>query len=570
MLATTSRARSARLLAVIAALLVVLVYRNALDNPFVYDDFHTVRDNLSLRDPIDGRAVVMGNLTRPVVNLSYAFDRAVWGPEPFGFHLTSVLLHMLNVLLLARFSWAAADDWNRGRGRRSAVGPLDPRAMSAITALFFAVHPMMTEAVGYISGRAEVLCAFFFLLAFLAARRWMLGGGASWLGASAVCWVVAVLSKEVAGTLPFVLFAYDRLVLDGPREARRRRWRYGYLPLMLAGVLAAATRLAVLAFVEHPDRLDFTWSFLLVEVDVLRRYLSLLVLPLGQTVFHAVNSPAGGVSGQAIFSLLWMTGAVVLARRYRRSQGLVVAGMAWMLLVLVPSGLLVALDKAEPMSERRIYLASCGFFLAVSALLVPLSSLLVARWAPARWLLRGAFALWLVVLSGLTVVRNTVWSSPVALWTEAMVLAPDIWVPHNMLAEALRSEGAREAALEHYRIAIELRPEEPRPRALLGACLLELGRYDEARDAFETLAALHPGSADAANGLGAWAFLTGDLPAARRHFERARLFDPANRSTDEWLARVAAAESSATSDGPAMPDGQPSAAGSGGAQLGSP
>ena len=82
------------LLAGVAVVLAGLVYVNALHNPFVYDDRRLVVENRSLRSPLDLRGIVLHEVTRPVVNLSYAIDRAIWGPAPFGFHITNVLLHM--------------------------------------------------------------------------------------------------------------------------------------------------------------------------------------------------------------------------------------------------------------------------------------------------------------------------------------------------------------------------------------------------------------------------------------------------------------------------------------------
>ena len=141
-----------------AALLGGVVYLNALHNPFVYDDHHTVVQNPSIASVTDVRAVVLGAVTRPIVNFSYALDRAVWGAGPFGFHVTNVLLHMLNVVLLFQL----ARRFEKGR-------PL----VAFAAAMLLAVHPMMTEAVGYISGRSEVLCATFFMLAIMSGRRWL-------------------------------------------------------------------------------------------------------------------------------------------------------------------------------------------------------------------------------------------------------------------------------------------------------------------------------------------------------------------------------------------------------------
>src|SRR5262245_4028608 len=111
-----------------AALLAGLVYLNALTNPFVYDDYHTVVENPSIRQLSNVRSIVLHSVTRPVVNFSYALDRAVWGPTPYGFHVTSVLLHCLNVVLL----FLVARQLMQG-----IAGP-------ASAAFLFAVHPVMT------------------------------------------------------------------------------------------------------------------------------------------------------------------------------------------------------------------------------------------------------------------------------------------------------------------------------------------------------------------------------------------------------------------------------------------
>src|SRR5439155_5770475 len=133
-------------LSALAALLAGLVYVNALHNPFVYDDAHTVVDNTSIARVTNLRAIVLHDVTRPLVNFSYAIDRAVWGPGPFGFHLTNVVLHMANVVLLFLLARRLAEDRQR---RKPATAP-NPDVVALTAAVLFAVHPMMTEAVGYI------------------------------------------------------------------------------------------------------------------------------------------------------------------------------------------------------------------------------------------------------------------------------------------------------------------------------------------------------------------------------------------------------------------------------------
>src|SRR6187549_1352414 len=86
------------------------VYINSLTNPFVYDDFRLIVENTTLATPGNVQGVVWHDITRPVVNLSYALDAAIWGLRPLGFHITNVLLHALNVLLVFFCARALSQD----------------------------------------------------------------------------------------------------------------------------------------------------------------------------------------------------------------------------------------------------------------------------------------------------------------------------------------------------------------------------------------------------------------------------------------------------------------------------
>ena len=108
-----------------AVLLAGLVYLNALNNPFVYDDYRSILNNRSLTSRASITSVVLENVSRPLVSLSYVIDHAVWGPAPFGYHVTSVLLHMLNVALLFLFT--------RGLALQAAFRhPPQPAALNAL------------------------------------------------------------------------------------------------------------------------------------------------------------------------------------------------------------------------------------------------------------------------------------------------------------------------------------------------------------------------------------------------------------------------------------------------------
>ena len=172
-----------------AVLLAGLLYLNTLNNPFVYDDARSILNNRSLTTRASVTAVVRENVSRPLVSLSYCIDHAIWGPAPFGYHVTNVLLHMLNVALLFLFTRGVAIDRLRDEGMAR-----ERRAVLAagVAATLFAVHPMMTEAVGYISGRSDLLSGTFMLLSFVTVRQW--------LNTDRSLWLMAALAAQQSAT----------------------------------------------------------------------------------------------------------------------------------------------------------------------------------------------------------------------------------------------------------------------------------------------------------------------------------------------------------------------------------
>jgi protein O-mannosyl-transferase len=539
--ASPAASRTARFgwLAALAATFSALVYANALQNPFAYDDFRTVLNNPSIDDVWAVSTIIYREMTRPLVNFSYALDRAIFGGSLIGFHVTSVLLHTLNVVLLFHIARRSVEDQqSRRRAGDPTALPVRATVVAFATAATFGLHPMMTEAVGYISGRSEVLCGAFFLAALLAARRWLLGAGRRWLVLGFALWVGALLSKEIGAIWPLVLLGYDRLVLAGDRELSRRRWRRVLGPLTGLTILAGLARVAVLIWIENPDRSEITWRYALVEIEVIFRYFGLLLSPAEQSIFHQVSEVSWPPAPNVLLGFIWLAVWLGAAWKLARRDGAVSLGMVWFVLLLIPSSVLVLFNLGEPMAEHRVYLAAAGFFLALGTIVGHVWALFDTRTPASRLLLRCALSAWLTVLGGLTVMRNHVWSDPVLLWLDASQKAPDIWVPHVMLGAALQEAGAREEAIVAYRRAIHLRPTEQAPYMRLGLAQAELGKFVDARSTFQTLLTLDPDSAVGHNGLGAVALLEHNPDQARRHYEDALAHHPDDVAARQSLAMM--------------------------------
>ncbi len=505
------------LLPAAAAALAFAVYLNALHNPFVYDDRDTVVANPSLADPSNVRFLLAYSPFRPVVNVSYAIDRRVWGERPFGFHLTNVLLHAIATLLL--YVWLLRVFSDRGFARHAEEAAFAGAAL-------FALHPIQSEAVGYISGRSELMCAVWFLAALVAARAAIVSRSKGLALVAGTCGMAALASKEVAVALPVVLLAYDWLLRPGDDGARRRRLWTVFAPIFAILVAAALYRLTALgpsAVVGGQGSPVFN---VLTQAIVTWRYAALIVWPHGQSIMHGVHRVTSAADPLGLAAVTALALAVAAAWRVRRSAPLVAFGVLWFLIVLAPSSTIVVLR--EGMAEHRVYLASAGLFMAMAGLAVAWTAKLAARGRAIPLGYRAVFAAILAGLFVLTVQRNHVWASPVTLWTEATIRAPGMWEPHYALADSLRDAGDCARAIPEYEAVVQIAPTSRDAHTNLGICLAQTGQVEAAERAFRRTLEIDPSFARGYTNLGALALVTGEPERARDFYRQAIVLDPKN------------------------------------------
>jgi tetratricopeptide (TPR) repeat protein len=171
--------------------------------------------------------------------------------------------------------------------------------------------------------------------------------------------------------------------------------------------------------------------------------------------------------------------------------------MLWFFLLLIPSAVLTVLDQGEPMAEHRVYAASAGLFLAAGAAIGWIAHRLEDARPWVRFMAGTGFAVVVLSLSVQTMLRNEVWASPIALWQESVDLDPQHPRPRLLLGEALQDAGRLDEAAQQYRTAISLRPEDPTGHLKLGAYLAVIGEWPAAREQFLEVLRIDPGNATA-------------------------------------------------------------------------
>ena len=489
--------RPIRLIALLAAGLFVLafaVFANSLGHDLVWDDVPIIRENSFLVSPgawwrCFGRDFGLeiirqpAGYYRPAVFLSIVLNHALGGAAPFGYHLFNVALHGINVVLLFLLLTRLA-------GRR----------MAALGAAMFAVHPVHTESVAFVSGRSDLLCAGFLVLTLLAmvrsfedrrARR------AAWSAASLAAYIAALLSKELAVVLPGFLLAYGLIQ------------RYRLRSLMRLSAPTALMALVYLGFraLFFPMG-GYGHPFGAPEGSVVARAARLVFLYAAQQVFPVIPTlGADALTRRAWVDAVAVVLLVVLLAAARPRRRAAVAAV-WAALFLAPT-LWVNLFKGIELSDRFAYVPSIG----VCALAAMVASRYWDRLPISRFavlLAAVAFALLSTSYSGMW--RNSVsfWKASAtyhprcgrsyynlgnALWQagdrtaavralyQAARLLPDeerrCWA-YSKLADILAESGEDEMAIAACRAAIQLRPERAPVRRLLASLLSDQGKHAEA------------------------------------------------------------------------------------------
>lgn len=414
-------------------------------------------------------------LYRPVTTLSYLLNYAVLGNqrEPAGYHWINLILHTGNVLLL----FAAA----LRLGRQ--VWP------AFFIAAIWAVHPLSTEAVTNIIGRADLLAGGATLGAFLAYLRASDTGGGrrlGWLVVAALATTIGVFSKESAVAILGIVVLYDVTFRWGatPLSRLMAGWLAIVAPLMVLWYQRAvvlATVPAQFPAVDNPIIGAGFWTGRLTAVAVIARYLRLIVWPRHLSADYSYNQIplASGRAGDWIAWIVVLIAAAGTLALFRRKRLMFFAAAA-AFLCFVPASNLVILSGTI-MAERLVYLSSAGV-IACGVMALPARFLNERRKAVA-----AALCIIVVVCAGRTWARNRDWRDDLTLWTATVEASPRSFKAHGALAEALynsdpsRANLARVIAEKELSLAILEDVPDPvqisRPYREAAAYQLEYGEF---------------------------------------------------------------------------------------------
>ena len=599
------------LTALLLAAATLAAYWRAFDCGFVnYDDNAYVYERDEVKGGLTWDHFKWAFTTTETVNwypltwISLQLDANIWGGvgRPFGFHLTNVILHVADTLLLF---WVL----RRMTGRTG---------RSAVVAGLFALHPLHVESVAWVTERKDVLSALFWMLALAAYVWYAERPRRSWRYLLVIAaFTLGLLAKSMLVTLPCVLFLLDFWPLRRyPPQTRRgaedderpdgfRPGRVSWLQLIaekvpLLVLAAASTGMTVYAQAKGGESNPIEAMPLRIENALISyvTYIGKTVWPVGLVIYYPFPSEARGVTlspYEAIMAGLLLLAVTVLAAATARRRPYFLMGWLWFLGTLTPVIGLVQVLGDYSMADRFTYIPLIGLFIA-------------ATWGAADGLARAGVWPWLSAAAAVVVLAAFAagtwqqvgyWHDNDALWKHTLAVNPRNHLAYNNLGHARLMDGGKvwaeirdaqrrgapvpadsyrladakyaEAewyfrmatqcdpsyALSHYSLACTLEEEgkgkeaeaellaagDAEPGNALYQCraasvLVNRGQFREANSRYEDVLRAHPDDFDAHLGLG-WALLqAGDAEGALAQFQAAVRENKDSAQAHEYLARA--------------------------------
>jgi cytochrome c-type biogenesis protein CcmH/NrfG len=560
-----------------------------LGHDFVWDDFEFIVENPLIRNssatPIaDAFLQDFGHTSsrsvgyyRPLVTLSYYADYRIFKGNPLGFHFVNITLNTLTCVAAFFFVWQL-------------FGSV---LFAFVAVLLFAVHPVHTEAVAWVSGRTDVLATFWSMVSLtfyvLARRRSSIG----LLACSLLALMLGLLSKELAVVVPFVIvlleFTPMREGLRSSMRSQRRRKR------CLGRWGAVATSFGVLAIYlvlrhhaigtltsTYPAATTGVGARVALVFSIFGAYVYKALVPFNLSAEFDAHIPRSFADAYVLGGLAAAVGLSCIIWRLRR-RAEAVLGVAFFALGILP--VLNVVPIGEVSAERFLYFPSFGIALILGRIFV---AALRAKYTGLRddgvvhpgsaW--SGSASGILVLVLGVvvagsavrTVIRNADWKNGEALFTKTVAQEPSNARAFASLGAEAERRGDIGAAVGAYRRALELRPDyaivlsslagihvrrgeyeaalgliqkaiasdptDPELLSNLGSIYFETGRYQEAARVFEKAIEIDPGELRAHFNLGLTLVTAGDSAVAREHFEKAATGGPDFNMALYYLALI--------------------------------
>ncbi len=537
--------------AAVLFLLTFVTYLPALKNGFVWDDIYYISNNTLIRSlGLDSVCKMLTSFNaanwHPLTWLSHAIDYAIWGLDPFGHHLTNIIIHGLNSILVFLLTVklilkAKKSDINSsGTGKAFSI-TTHALTVAGITAILFALHPLHVESVAWVAERKDLLCGFFFLSSVLSYLYYTSSGVAGHrqmlYGTCLLMFILSLMSKPMSVTLPVTLLLIDiyplkRISLSAGKSRKQLTVILEKFPFFFFSTGSGI----ITIFAQNSGGAIGTLNLFPLDSRLLNAsrslvfYLLKITAPFKLVALYPYPRHNLWLDFQYVSSALLVLSVTGLCLwLLKRGKHLLPIVWFYYLITLLPViGIIQVGDQAA--ADRYTYLPSISIFLLTGiGISLAFRKCVLGKH---RGLLAGIILLLLCMLLYLVQLTNKqikVWHNSETLWSHALNAFPfpnSSSTSHYGLGSAYGKKGMVDEAISEFRKALVIRPLFPKAYNGLGNSYIKKGMLNEAISEFRKALAIWPGYAKAHNDLGVAFFNKGMMDTAIAEYNRALELKP--------------------------------------------
>jgi len=507
----------------------LLLYINATHGKFVYDDFKVIVDNgfikewkyfptLFTRDYF----TISGEMSyRPFVTFSYFVDYSIWQLNPFGYHLTNVLLHLVNAALFYLFLRLLIKN----------------KKILWLSTLFFITHPILTETVNSIGYREDLLSATFVLLSLIyfykseALQRPNDGNRRRFViyySISLIAYFFALFSKEMAITLPAILVLFVIFSEQKIWQGILRRCKGIYIGYLAVSLFYLVIRFVIL---RNPAvQAEYKPGGFMVNVftmlKVLASYVKVSFFPVNLNADYVVAHVKFPMELSSILSVLFLGAVFTILAKLCRTRHFFAFAMAWFFIMLLPVMNIVPIGNI--MAERYLYLPVIGFCVAKGILIYRITDVTLSpRAIPLRKVVQLVIVIFMVGSNSFAIIRkNGDWRDEFSLWTKTLERSPQSHRAHCNLGNVYLEKGNIPRAQQEYQTALLCNAEDASIHSNLGIVYTKQGWEEKAEAEYNEAIRLDKYYAQPHNNLGNIYYNRGQLDKAKEEYLEALRIKP--------------------------------------------
>ena len=509
----------------------IAAYLTSFQNNFVWDDIGLISINPYIKSWkhigdifasfLHHKIGEGGIFYRPIVSLSFLIDYSMWKENPVGYHLTNLLFHILNAILLYKIIFAL---FKKGK-------------IALFTSLLFAVHPIHTEAVTYISGRADPIAALFLLSSLLLFITYAPQNKFWGMLCAVVFYILALFTKEYAIIFILLLATY------GFCFKPKIKLRY-YLIFLAISLIYGLIRLALLnneaGVFLFKQNMNMS-HLLLVASRSFAEYLSLLLFPINLHYQRALHMPHSIFSTYGILSIFVFLTFILFVIVFRKKKP-VLFGSIWFMICLIPYQ--SSLQLNAEVTEHWLYFPSIGLFLIISSFLT--FSIRNVKHKHVLNTTRYTFLILIIIAEIVfTNLQSRHWKDEITLYNHILKFRPNEPRVHNNLGNAYAAKRRYEDALPHFEKAVKIAPAYSTAYFNMGVVYLEKQQFYTAAEQFQKALTLNPSYtkarlylADTYNKLGLIYYKQKNYPKAGELWIKTLLIYPMHSEAKKNLATL--------------------------------